>query len=860
MIISNLIDRAKSILECILIGILLSFAVSACKPHVRMGWVTTEEGYSIWCVPDSTKSYSWDGETVGNLINGRGTLTATTDSGAVVVKNISAYYGAQLKSDAIQISSEEFYIGSTSDGKYAGYAALVKGDDVYIGDFHDGKPSGCLTLYRAGKVYYSGQWKNGTFDGEGALYKEDGSVKSGIWKEGTLIEAEVEIETEAGKYEGTILDGRPDGIGKLSYKNGTEYEGNWKAGEWSGVGQYVAKNDTVISEWVNGKANGATICVFGDYKYEGQFSNDLPNGTGSLYCLNSDAPYVYSGEWENGLRQGYGDAVYSNGDSYFGEWKDDAYNGVGRYRYANGDVYEGDWVNNLPSGKGQYLSQTFKYGGDWLDGWIHGFGRIDFSNGDIYEGDFCEGKKCGQGLYQYANGNVYEGEFYDDNINGLGVFTFSDGNRYEGEFLNGQIYGNGTLYYADSTGIVTLTAFWDKPNEFPSEASIVFLNGDCYEGPLFNGEPTSEGVWYVIDKNRGETKIIDKLSEINDCYKLHKEIINKVVMFTSIALTAVEIGATIAVPLTGGATAPIASGAKYANIAINVLDAAIAVSSVSIDLATAKTQEEKISAIMTLGTEVAVNVALMAAPKFLKAGPVDAIKSRLSASATKAVRTSIVKLSKQKAFGKAVSVVKNKEKKLVLALEKSAIGKKYFRITARPEYQYVTNERYKKVIRNNPKVKPAEFHSDAPGDGGLLGANARRFMSPRANRRYNAERRIMGVRRAQWHHVVAGNKSNAAADECRQILKNFKIDINDPRNAILLPVDPKSIMRGTIHGKHVNSYDEYVLNRLKQAVTPEQCLEVMDDIKKELYQGHLQLLIEHRVNTALRTVTRKSMF
>ena len=118
----------------------------------------------------------------------------------------------------------------------------------------------------------------------------------------------------------------------------------------------------------------------------------------------------------------------------------------------------------------------------------------------------------------------------------------------------------------------------------------------------------------------------------------------------------------------------------------------------------------------------------------------------------------------------------------------------------------------------------------------------------------------MGSRRAQWHHAIAGNKNNSAAEECRRILKQYKIDIKDPRNAILLPVEPKSIMKGTLHGKHVNNYDEYVLNRLKQATNAEQCLEVMDDIKKELYNGQLQLLIEHRVNTSLRTVRRKSTY
>ena len=67
-------------------------------------------------------------------------------------------------------------------------------------------------------------------------------------------------------------------------------------------------------------------------------------------------------------------------------------------------------------------------------------------------------------------------------------------------------------------------------------------------------------------------------------------------------------------------------------------------------------------------------------------------------------------------------------------------------------------------------------------------------------------------------------------------------------------------MKGTLHGKHLNSYDDYVLGRLKQAITPEQCFEVMDDIKKELYKGQLQLLAKHRVNTAIGTVTRKSIY
>ena len=849
-----------------LLSLVLLFTILSCKQKTPMHWTTTDEGYAIWCPIDSAATYSWNGSTFENLINGEGTLTINRGTDSTQTLNITAYYGAQSQDNATRASEKEYYIGEVSEGKYTGFAVLLKTvtqnqtPDIYLGTFAQGKPSGTLNLYRSGKLYYSGQWKDGTFNGQGTLYKEDGSIKTGLWENGTLISAEVNIETPAGKYEGTILNGLPNGYGQLSYNNSSIYQGNWQNGTWNGLGQYIIRTDTITSEWANGKANGATTLISGNYQYHGQFANDLPHGNGSYFCLTPNQQYIYAGEWSKGKRHGYGDAVYHNGDTYYGEWKDDTYNGVGRYRYANGDTYDGQWENNMPNGSGQYTSPAFKYGGQWLEGWIHGYGRIDFANGDIYEGEFCQGQKCGQGIYQFANGNTYEGEFYNDQINGLGIFTFADGNRYEGEFLNGKISGNGTLYFTDSTGTVTLTAFWDKPNQFPSSASIIFPNGDCYEGPLVNGEPTAEGIWHIIDPTSGKAKLLTSLTDINQYYKQHRETINTIVTFTSITLTAIEIAATIAIPFTGGASAPIALAAGYANIALNAADITLATTSAAIDLANAETAEEQTAAAITLGTEVAVNAAFILVPKALQAGPVKAITSKLSTAATSSIRTSIIKFTKNNALGKVVKVIKDKEKKIILSLEKSTIGSKYLRATSKIEYQYVTNKQVQKMLKDNPNLNAPTFNPNAIGHGATLGANTRQFMSKKALRRYNAERRIMGSRRAQWHHAIAGNKDNAAAEKCREILRKFKIDINDGRNGILLPVEPKSIMRGTIHGKHVNNYDEHVFNRLRQAKTQEQCLEIMDEIKKELYLGHLQLLVEHKVNTLFRTVVKESMY
>lgn len=824
-----------------------------------MEWRTTKEGYILWCDAGPGLDYSWKGDVFANLINGKGVLTIVDSSGNIQHLSLDAYYGAFSQNKAIKTSRNEYYIGKVENGKYSDFSVLIKGDDVYVGNFHNGKPSGKLTLFRSNSIFYEGLWSDGTFNGEGTLYCDDGSVKYGIWKNGTLISAEVEIDTDVGRYEGTVLNSKPDGFGRLLYKKGAEYEGEWKNGVWHGLGQYIVQNDTIISEWNNGCANGNTVVISGNTRYEGKFSNNLPNGNGGFYDMNPESHYIYVGEWYNGLRHGYGDVIYSNGDSYYGEWQENKYHGVGRYRYANGDIYDGEWIDNLPNGKGQYLSDSFTYRGEWTDGWIHGFGRLDFANGDIYEGDFCEGKKSGIGLYQFSNGNVYEGEFNEDQINGLGVLTFSDGNRYEGEFLNGKIYGNGTLYYTDTTGIVTLTAFWDKPNEFPTEASIVFPNGDCYEGPLLNGRPSKEGNWYKIDAKTGKSIIIDKLSSFNDYYERHNKTFNKIVIYTSLALTVIEVVGIVAAPFTGGASLTISSVAKTANLGLNVIDVGTSVTHAGINIALADNSEEERDAIIALGSEVAINSALLLVPKALKAGPVQKITSKLTLSAKNAVRESVVKLSKKSAFAKVISIARNKTNKAILALEKTVIGGKYLRVTGKPSYQYITDEQVQKIVKNNPNLK-IQYNPDASGSGKILGDNTLQFMSEKARRRYHAERRIMGARRAQWHHAIAGNKNNPSAEECRRILKKFQIDINDPRNAILLPVEPKSIMKGTLHGKHVNSYDDYVLNRLKQANTTAQCLEIMDDIKKSLYKGQLQLLIDHRVNTALRTVTRKSTY
>jgi hypothetical protein len=50
---------------------------------------------------------------------------------------------------------------------------------------------------------------------------------------------------------------------------------------------------------------------------------------------------VYDGEWDQGLKQGYGIWKGIKNDSYIGEWSTSKAHGYGVHTWPNGDRYEG---------------------------------------------------------------------------------------------------------------------------------------------------------------------------------------------------------------------------------------------------------------------------------------------------------------------------------------------------------------------------------------------------------------------------------------------------------------------------------------------------------------------------------------
>jgi len=70
--------------------------------------------------------------------------------------------------------------------------------------------------------------------------------------------------------------------------------------------------------------------------------------------------------------------------------------------------------------------------------------QLKYDNG-LYKGDFVDGKRNGQGYYNWSDSDAsYLGGWKDDKLDGSGVFTFDDGSDYTGQFKDNKFNGYGT--------------------------------------------------------------------------------------------------------------------------------------------------------------------------------------------------------------------------------------------------------------------------------------------------------------------------------------------------------------------------------------------------------------------------------
>lgn len=187
------------------------------------------------------------------------------------------------------------------------------------------------------------------------------------------------IEDEEGNvYTGQVKNGVYDGYGVMEYATSTVYKGTWVDGKWDGTCEITWDSGCVYKgEAKNGAMHGIGYMIWpmGDYYY-GEWVDGNPNGFGTKYYMvdsTAESPSsqynIYVGEVVNNLKQGWGEMRYSFGAIYDGEWANDVRSGFGTIIWENSESIE-----------------FIKYVGSFANDWISGEGTMYYKDGRVVTG------------------------------------------------------------------------------------------------------------------------------------------------------------------------------------------------------------------------------------------------------------------------------------------------------------------------------------------------------------------------------------------------------------------------------------------------------------------------------------------
>lgn len=168
------------------------------------------------------------------------------------------------------------------------------------------------------------------------------------------------------------------------------------------------------------------------------------------------------------------------------------------------------------------------------------------------------------------------------------------------------------------------------------------------------------------------------------------------------------------------------------------------------------------------------------------------------------------------------------------------LSKTLTRVLVRSKHQFIKGDKYKEWLISNGD----ELIKTGVKDPKILGDNMIKVMGK--------DSKYAITNSCEAHHII-GNETPLAAKK----LKKCGIDINDPMNGIFLPRDTNSGLKGTIHrGRHYDGYKSYIEKSFANCKTKEDCFEVLDKIKDDLYKGKIQLYndAKHKVNKTFKQV------
>jgi hypothetical protein len=207
-----------------------------------------------------------------------------------------------------------------------------------------------------------------------------------------------------------------------------------KTSQLNGYAKYTDENGTFYEGYFdNGKLNGEGIII-----------KRIDNNNESDNSMKSDDvnKITYVGNIKNFKKEGFGKET-SIEYKYKGQFHNDMKNGKGKIHFVNtGDFYEGEFTNDKITGFGKYIwANKHEYIGDLVDGEMHGKGKYKWPDGSEYIGEYINNIKEGEGEFKWSNGAVFKGKFTNGRPNGKGIM-FYKGHNFDAEFKKGKFVGN----------------------------------------------------------------------------------------------------------------------------------------------------------------------------------------------------------------------------------------------------------------------------------------------------------------------------------------------------------------------------------------------------------------------------------
>lgn len=269
--------------------------------------------------------------------------------------------------------------------------------------------------------------------------------------------------------QGELSNDKMDGIGRLTYKDGTVREGTFQELLLHGPGRVISPDGTV---------------------WEGMFERGQMKGPGAQRYAGA----VYAGIFHNGKLHGAGRKIFSDGRMESGDYQNGK---LVRFRHV------ADWElvcvrsDSVFSPEQSFAQKLIDAGHAPRRNVKYETSRSPSGN-SIYEGDLARDCLNGEGLMRFKDGAVWEGIFRDMLLEGPGRMIFTNGTVWEGIFHEGRMLGLGvqTNQFAVCEGVFNDNKLHGPGRMVYCGTPAMTISGIYQKGELVQARPVSD--WELI--------------------------------------------------------------------------------------------------------------------------------------------------------------------------------------------------------------------------------------------------------------------------------------------------------------------------------------------------------------------------